>query len=129
MAEGKDVKSRESTAVHQEPERMLRPPVDISEDAEGITLIADMPGVNSDRLDVHVDNDTLLIEGQAKIDMPEGMEPLYADVHATHYRRSFALSSELDTNDIEASLNNGVLSVRIPKRAEVKPRKIEVRVD
>jgi len=127
MAEGKDVKSRESTAVQQEPERMLRPPVDISEDAEGITLIADMPGVNSDRLDVHVDNDTLLIEGQAKIDMPEGMEPLYADVHATHYRRSFALSSELDTNDIEASLKDGVLSVRIPKRAEVKPRKIEVR--
>ena len=127
MAEGKDVKSRESTAVQQEPERMLRPPVDISEDAEGITLVADMPGVNSDRLDVHVDNDTLLIEGQAKIDMPEGMEPLYADVHATHYRRSFALSSELDTSGIEASLNNGVLSVRIPKRAEVKPRKIEVR--
>ena len=106
---------------------MLRPPVDISEDAEGITLVADMPGVSSDRLDVHVDNDTLLIEGQAKIDMPEGMEPLYADVHATHYRRSFALSSELDANGIDASLNNGVLSVRIPKRAEVKPRKIEVR--
>ena len=127
MAEGKDVKSRESTAVQQETERMLRPPVDISEDAEGITLVADMPGVNSDRLDVHVDNDTLLIEGQAKIDMPEGMEPLYADVHATHYRRSFALSSELDANGIDASLNNGVLSVRIPKRAEVKPRKIEVR--
>ena len=127
MAEGKDVKSRESTAVQQEPERMLRPPVDISEDAEGITLVADMPGVNSDRLDVHIDNDTLLIEGQAKIDMPEGMEPLYADVHATHYRRSFALSGELDTNGIEASLDNGVLSVRIPKRAEVKPRKIEVR--
>ena len=127
MAEGKDVKSRESSAVQQEPERMLRPPVDISEDAEGITLVADMPGVSSDRLDVHVDNDTLLIEGQAKIDMPEGMEPLYADVHATHYRRSFALSSELDANGIDASLNNGVLSVRIPKRAEVKPRKIEVR--
>ena len=127
MAEGKDVKSRESSAVQQEPERMLRPPVDISEDSEGITLVADMPGVNSDRLDVHVDNDTLLIEGQAKIDMPEGMEPLYADVHATHYRRSFALSSELDTNGIDANLDNGVLSVRIPKRAEIKPRKIEVR--
>ena len=126
MAEGKDVKSRESTAVQQEPERLLRPPVDISEDAEGITLVADLPGVNSDRLVVHVDNDTLLIEGQAKIDMPEGMEPLYTDVQATHYRRSFALSGELDTNGIDASLDSGVLRVRIPKRAEVKPRKIEV---
>jgi HSP20 family molecular chaperone IbpA len=127
MVKGKEVTGVESGSVQQEPERMLRPPVDISEDAEGITLVADMPGVNSDRLDVHVDNDTLLIEGQAKIDMPEGMEPLYADVHATHYRRSFALSSELDTTGIDASLDNGVLSVRIPKRAEVKPRKIEVR--
>ncbi len=127
MAEGKDVTSTGSKTVQQEPERVLRPPVDISEDAEGITLVADMPGVSSDRLDVHVDNDTLLIEGEAKIDMPEGMEALYADVRSTHYRRSFSLSGELDTDAIEASLNNGVLSLHIPKRAEVKPRKIEVR--
>ena len=126
MAEGKDVKSRESAAVQQEPEKLLRPPVDISENAEGITLIADMPGVSNQRLDVHVDNDTLLIEGEASIDMPEGMEPLYADVHATRYRRSFALSGELNTDAIEARLKDGVLTVRIPKRAEVKPRKIEV---
>ena len=127
MAKDKEVTGIKSGTVQQEPEQFIRPPVDISEDAEGITLVADMPGVSSDRLDVHVDNDTLLIEGQAKIDMPEGMEPLYADVQATHYRRSFALSSELDANGIDASLDNGVLSVRIPKRAEVKPRKIEVR--
>ena len=127
MVKGKAVTGAKSGAVQQDPERLIRPPVDISEDAEGITLVADMPGVNSDHLDVHIDNDTLLIEGQAKIDMPEGMEPLYADVHATRYRRSFALSGELDTDGINATLNNGVLSVRIPKRAEVKPRKIEVR--
>jgi HSP20 family molecular chaperone IbpA len=128
MADKKDVTSRESAAVQQEPESVLRPPVDISEDAEGITLLADMPGVNSDRLDIHVDNDTLLIDGEAKLDMPEGMEPLYADIRSTHYRRSFALSSELDTAGIDASLTNGVLSVRIPRRAEVKPRRIKVNV-
>ena len=128
MAVGKDVTDSKSTAAQQEPEMLLRPPCDISEDAEGITLIADMPGVSSDRLDIHVDNDTLLIEGEAKIDMPEGMEPLYADVRSTRYRRSFAMSSELDAAGIEASLDNGVLKVHIPKRAEVKPRKIKVDV-
>jgi HSP20 family molecular chaperone IbpA len=59
--------------------------------------------------------------------MPEGMEALYADVRSTRYQRSFALSSELETNEIDASIKDGVLRVRIPKRAEVRPRKIEVR--
>ena len=60
--------------------------------------------------------------------MPQGIEAVYADVHATKYRRSFALSSELDPERIEASLKDGVLTVRIPKRAEFTPRKIEVQV-
>jgi HSP20 family protein len=60
--------------------------------------------------------------------MPDGMEALHADVRATRYSRSFALSRELDTENIEASLKDGVLSLRIPKRSEVRPRTIEVRV-
>jgi HSP20 family protein len=129
-AERKDVRTRESTEVQErEPETVLRPPVDVFEDAEGITLVTDMPGVDKDRLNLQVDKDSLIIEGDAQIEMPEGMEALYADVHSTRYRRSFALSSELETNGIEASIKDGVLRVRIPKRAEVRPRKIEVRVE
>lgn len=128
-AEKKDVTTRKTGDVQQqEPETVLRPPVDIFEDSEGITLEADMPGVNAERLNLHVENDSLIVEGEARIDMPEGMEALYADVNATRYRRSFALSSELDTDEIDASLKDGVLRVRIPKRAEIRPRKIEVRV-
>jgi len=104
----------------------LAPDVDIYEDAEGISLRADMPGVSRDRLDIQVNKDALTIEGEAKIDMPEGMEALYADVQSTRYRRSFALSGELDTEKIEARLKDGVLNLHIPKRAEAKPRKIEV---
>jgi HSP20 family protein len=129
-AERKDVTNRESTEVQKrEPETVLRPPVDVFEDAEGITLVTDMPGVDRDRLNLQVDKDSLIIEGDARIEMPEGMEALYADVHSTRYRRSFALSSELETSGIEASIKDGVLRVRIPKRAEVRPRKIEVRVE
>ena len=126
----KEVTTREPTEVgRRESEVVLRPPVDIFEDAEGITLLADMPGVSRERLNIEVDKDVLLVEGDARISMPEDMEALYADVRSTRYRRSFALSAELETGGIDASLKDGVLKVRIPKRAEVRPRKIEVSVE
>jgi HSP20 family protein len=132
MTEKQDIASRESTEAQsqeQRPPTVLSPPVDIFEDAEGITLEADMPGVSKDRLNMQVNRGELLVEGNAHIEMPEGMQALYADVRSTHYRRSFTLSSELETDKIDASLKDGVLRVRIPKRAEARPRKIEVRTD
>ena len=130
MAENPDVTTRKPGAAQpHETETVLRPPVDIFEDAEGITLVADMPGVDRERLNLHIDNDSLIVEGDARIEMPEGMEALYADVRSTRYRRSFSLSSELATDEITASIRDGVLNVRIPKRAEVRPRRIEVRAD
>lgn len=106
---------------------VLRPAVDVYEDAHGITVQAEMPGVSKDRLNVQADRNTLLIEGEIALDMAGGMEALYADVQATRYSRSFGLSGELEPDRIEASLKDGVLTVRIPKRAEYRPRKIEIR--
>lgn len=108
---------------------VLRPAVDVYEDAHGITVQAEMPGVSKDRLNVQADRNTLLIEGEIALDMPAGMEALYADVQATRYSRSFGLSGELEPDRIEASLKDGVLTVRIPKRAEYRPRKIEIRAE
>jgi HSP20 family protein len=140
MNQTTDVTQRESTAAAQrestaplsgrtaqEAEVVLRPPVDIFEDVDGITLVADMPGVSKTRLQLRVERDSLVLEGEAQLDMPEGMEALYADVRSTRYRRSFALSNELDTEHIDGNLKDGVLTVRIPKRAELRPRRIEVR--
>lgn len=104
----------------------LRPPVDIYEDSEGITLEADMPGVSKDRLEVRVEGDTLLVEGHVQFELPDQADALYADVRATSYRRTFQLSRELQTDKIQANLKDGVLRVRIPKRAELRPRRIEV---
>jgi HSP20 family molecular chaperone IbpA len=106
---------------------VLQPPVNIFEDADGIILEADMPGVSKDRLKLLVDQDSLLVEGDVRVDVPEGMQALYADVPSTSYRRSFALSGELDVERIDATLKDGVLTLRLPKRAEVRPRRIEVR--
>ena len=98
MTENKDIAETPKKAVAEARETplVLQPPVDICEDADGITLVADMPGVSRERLTIQVDKDTLSIEGEARIDMPEGMKPLYADIRSTRYRRSFALSGELD---------------------------------
>lgn len=130
MSEKTDVTRGQSTQVQETGESgyVLRPPVNVFEDADGITLEADMPGVSRDRLQLKVDRDSLLVEGDIHFDVPEGMEPLHADIRATRYSRSFALSRELDTESIDASLKDGVLRLRIPKRQEVRPRKIEVRV-
>jgi HSP20 family molecular chaperone IbpA len=103
-----------------------RAAVDIFEDSDGITLEADMPGVSKDRLTLRIDGDTLVLEGKAQFELPEGSEAFYADVRSNSYRRNFVLSRELDTSHVQAQLKDGVLKVRIPKRAELRPRKIEV---
>ena len=131
MNEKTDVTTSERAQMQESRDdaQTMRPPVNVFEDAEGITLEADMPGVSKDRLQLRVDKESLLIVGDVHVAMPEGMEALYADVGATRFSRSFVLSRELDTEKIDASIKDGVLSLRIPKRSEVKPRKIEVRVE
>ena len=108
--------------------QMLLPRVDVFENKDGILLVADMPGVPKDKLELRVENDTLLIEGEIAPDTPENMEAVYAEVRLSRYRRAFSLSSELDTSRIDAQLRDGVLNLRIPKHAHAQPRKIEVKV-
>ena len=110
----------------QRNESAMRPPVDVYETSDGIKLIADMPGVSKEHLRLQAEANTLTIEGELQFEMAERMEALYADVRSTLYRCSFVLSSELDTSQIEAILKDGVLAVRIPKRAAFRPRRIEV---
>lgn len=132
MSDKQEVATRKSDEVarsEREPALVIVPPADVFEQTEGITLQLDMPGVDKDRLNLQANRDTLLIEGTARLDMPEGMTALYADVRSTIYRRSFVLSDELESDKTEAILKDGVLTVRIPKRAELRPRRIQVRVE
>lgn len=126
-----DVQSSQAAnaTAARENEGTLSPAVDIFENEQGITLLAEMPGVSKDRLQVHADRNGLVIEGDVSIELTAGMEALYADVYATRYRRSFTLSSELDPDRIEARLKDGVLTLHVPKRAEFRPRRIEVQGD
>ena len=110
----------------QEPQRAVQPAVDVYEDETGITLLADMPGVPREQLELRVDGDELLIEAGVQVATPDGLEPVYAEVRVPRYRRSFTLSRELDSARIDASLKDGVLTLRIPKQAHAQPRRIAV---
>nr|WP_314631408.1 Hsp20/alpha crystallin family protein [uncultured Noviherbaspirillum sp.] len=103
------------------------PPVDVIEDASGITLLADLPGVSKEKLNIQLEPDSLTIEGEVSLEMPGGMESSHAEVRLPRYRRVFSLSRELDTENTSAELRNGVLTLRIPKAAHVQPRRIEVK--
>jgi len=123
---GESSAALENTA--RETEAVLIPAVDIFEDAHQITVQAEMPGVSKEGLNVQADRNSLLIEGNVTLDLPTGISAFYADLRSTRYRRSFTLSGELETAQIAASLKDGLLTVRIPKRAEFRTRKIKVEV-
>jgi HSP20 family molecular chaperone IbpA len=106
----------------------MTPRVDVLEDATGITLIADLPGVSREALDIQVEGDSLAIEGQVGPATPEAMEATYAEVRVPRFRRMFTLSRELDGSRIEAQLKDGVLRLRIPKQEHAQPRRVQVKV-
>lgn len=106
----------------------LWPPVDVIEDTTGITLYADVPGVPREQLNLRVDGDTLVIEAEMALSLPEGLQPHHAEVALARYRRAFTLSKELDAQAVSAELQQGVLRVRVPKAAHAQPRKIQVQV-
>ena len=109
-------------------ERALLPPVDVVEDANGITLYADLPGVSRENLSLHLETDSLTIEGTVALEVPQDMQSSHADVTLPRYRRVFTLSKELDAEQASAELKNGVLTLRIPKAQHAQPRRIEVKV-
>lgn len=104
----------------------LVPLVDVTEDDNGITLVADLPGASRDTLALDVDGDTLTIEAPISLGEAKDIQAVYAEVRAGRYRRSFTLSRELDSGHIDASLRDGVLTLRIPKSEKARPRRIEV---
>ncbi len=106
--------------------RVLVPAVDVTEDATGVTLVADVPGASRDALQVDVDGDTLTLDAPFTLSDAADACPAYAEVHARRYRRSFTLSRDLDTTRIEATLKDGVLNLRVPKLVKAQARRIEV---
>lgn len=107
----------------------LIPPVDIIEDAEGITVRADLPGVSKDNLSIGVDGETLTLEATVELGEGAAMHAVYAEIRVAQYKRSFVLSRDLDTTKIDAAIRNGVLTLRVPKVEQAKPRRVAVKAE
>jgi len=105
------------------------PAVDVIEDATGITLFADLPGVSKDKLHLQVEHDALVIEGDVDIPVSEGITAHHVEVDSTRFRRVFTLSKELDAEKISAQLLNGVLKLHIPKAEHAQPKRIDVTIN
>jgi HSP20 family molecular chaperone IbpA len=107
----------------------LVPAVDVIENESGITVRADLPGVSKDGLSIRVDGETLTLEGQVSLGEAHQLEAVYAEVRSAQYKRTFVLSRDLDTSKIDAAMKNGVLTLRVPKLEQAKPRRIAVRAE
>lgn len=107
--------------------RDLVPPVEIFEDGDAVYVVADMPGVSPENLNVEVANQMLEITGNITVEMPEGVAATFAEIRGSRYRRQFTLGRELDHDGIEATIRAGVLQVRLPKAESRRRRRIEIK--
>jgi HSP20 family protein len=113
----------ESRAATDRETVTLAPPIDIYETDTAFVLLADMPGVAPEGLELIVERSTLRIRGRAE-EMTG--EPEYQEFELGEYRSTFAITDDLDTERISAALRDGVLRVEIPKSERLRPKKIPV---
>ncbi|WP_291317472.1 Hsp20/alpha crystallin family protein [Desulfuromonas sp.] len=108
----------------QTPTRFTRPAVDIFETNEGLTMKADLPGVNKEDLTIDIDRDLLTLKAETK-PQPKG-EAIRKEFELRGYFRQFQLPDEIDAGKVSADLKNGVLTLDLPKAEAAKPRRIEI---
>jgi HSP20 family molecular chaperone IbpA len=113
--------------THDRP--VYAPRVDIIETDEALEIIADMPGVTKDSVDVTLEQRVLSIHGRGELSLPEDLAPLYLEYQPGDYERAFTLSNAIDPAGIEARVRGGVLHLRLPKTRPAKRQRIEVRTD
>jgi len=109
------------------PGRVFEPEVDILETEDAITVLADMPGVDPDGLDIDLRDNLLTITGNVKPAVGEAERVLTREYETGSFYRQFRLSNAVDQNRIDAKLDNGVLRLTLPKAEAHRPRKIEIR--
>ena len=106
---------------------VLIPATDIYENKDALVVLAEMPGVPSDGIDITLENRVLTIRGHTGEQEHPGYRKLYAEYGEADYERTFTMSEDIDRSGIEASLEHGVLRLVLPKAESAKPKKIQVK--
>jgi HSP20 family protein len=123
-------KEKQEVTGHEQvrPGRFYVPAVDIWEDEDGLTLRADMPGVDRERVTVELNNDVLSLQGEVALSEYEGLSPVYTEYNVGHFQRHFTVPNggRYDREKVHARLTDGVLEVTVPRSEAVKPRRIAV---
>jgi len=124
---GNPDKTGEKSMATRDEAMYMAPPVDIFENEDSLIVVADLPGVDKDGVDIRVEDDILTIKGNAKYSQPTNV--LHQEFTLQNYYRQFQLSDEVDQSKISAESKNGVLTIIMPKAEKTKPKQINVKVD
>ncbi|MEK7487410.1 MAG: Hsp20/alpha crystallin family protein [Planctomycetota bacterium] len=121
------IESKTKECVSETLAVTILPEVDVQVNPDGVCLKIDLPGVDSNHLNIQLDKQILTVQGE--IVLQEKSTFVIDELAGQKYEQSFTLSSELDTERISASLHEGVLTLSLPKKEALKPRKIEVKTE
>jgi HSP20 family molecular chaperone IbpA len=123
VREKKELVSKEEKTV---PGRHYVPYADIYETDDALSLVMEIPGVEKKDISVTLEDDVLRVGGQIDFTKYEGMEPVHTEYNVGHYTRSFTLSDKIDHERISAQVEDGVLTLTLPKVKEAQPRRISI---
>ena len=115
--------TRDSDRAHAE--QFIAPPASVTDTADGYMLEIEMPGVKKDGLDISVENHELTIVGRRSVRAVEGTV-IHRESRPENFRRTFELDPSIDANRISAKIDQGLMTLTLPKAEHVKPRKITV---
>lgn len=124
-AETRNVKNRESR-IPEQSRPIYTPDVDIYETGDHVVVIADLPGVAPEDVEVTLERQVLTIRGRTTARIPEGYSPVYSEYRMGDFERSFTLSEDVDRDNIKATHKDGVLTLELPKAETTKSRKIDI---
>ena len=135
MSENKVVEKTEAQKLQKQEHKEERtiagryfvPQTDIVENKESLIVTMDLPGVKKEAVSVKLENNVLEVEGRIDYSPYEKLNPVYTEYNIGHFARKFTVSNMVDTSNIEAVLNDGVLSLTLLKAPEAKPREIPVK--
>ena len=114
--QAKEVQARNSVIPH----------VDILESEDNVTIVADMPGVDKNSVDITLEKNVLSINGSVEFSTPDNFTPAYTEFEADSYHRNFTLSNSIDRDNISATVKDGVLNLVLPKLGPAKAQKITI---
>lgn len=133
MASAQDLPVQQKRELQKKEEatisaRVFLPVTDIYETADALMVVMEMPGVDKAHLDISVKDDVLNVAGRIDFSKYGNLRPVYSEYVVGHYQRSFTLSPSLvDEERISAEMNDGVLTLTLPKSERAKPRRIAVK--